>query len=429
MKRHSAQTVLIILFTLLALTLAALACRSENMRARDLPIWSCPTSTPRPTNTFPAGWELLTPPPATYTPYPSPTPYELTNDFPLGKHVRIGNVGGVGLGIWVWIDDVQVEGPFEIEDPASGTQITRWVASWDVTVENASLTQDYEFYPFAQVYVLEVKEPNGVTSLRGSWGISGEAHDAINLARLRLTEDITLIEPGEQQTVRVAAFIPTADVWRLGYVLDPLNTTEIDEMLANNSLGSNVGVWVNAYDDECVGEVTLSASSGTQPAPQPGEYLLVRHPVNGVNITRGFGCTEFFTGELGASCPSGEPWFHNGVDYAAATGMPYINPLGVNGTVAYAGEDTTGANCSTMVGAQPPKRGYGNYVKHTATVNGRNLQIWGAHLSSINTIPGTVTTPNDVLGFIGSTGCSSGSHLHFSVRVDGLYVDPLALIP
>lgn len=398
------------------------------MRARDLPEWVCPTQAPPPTHTMEPGWELRTPPPATYTPYPSSTPYVLASDFPLGKHVRIGGVGGIGLGIWVWMEDVRVDGPFTVEDPSTGAEVTRWVAAWDVTVENGSLTADYEFYPFAQLYVLEVIEPDGLTHTRGAWGVSGDAHELAGIPELELSEQATLLHPGQQRTVRVAALIPAPEVWRMGYVLDPLDTLDIQEMEDNNSIGSNVGVWIRATDNACVGEVTLGP--GGTPTPPFYGYLLARHPVNGTPvIERGFGCSAFYTGELGTSCPAGEPWFHNGVDYAAAQGSPYVDPLGVPGSVVYAGDNPTGPDCSDMAGSQPPHNGYGNFVRHSAVVDGHTLILWGAHLSALNTATGNPTSPGSILGTVGSTGCSTGSHLHFSVRVDGLYADPLTLIP
>ena len=419
------RTILFTLVAVLALIAAMLACQTDNMRASAPPILTCPTDAPPATSTMPPGWELLTPPAPTYTPYPSPTPHELTSDFPLGTHVHIGDVNGIGFGIWVWMDNVKVDGPFTVTDATSGVQSTQWVASWDVTVQNASFTAQYEFYPFAQLYILEVIDADGSTHLRGAWGVSGAAHDLIGLPQLELTDASSIFQPGEQRTVRVAALIPAPEVWRLGYVLDPLNTQDIQEMANDHSIGANVGVWVNTYADPCGG----SSSSETS-TPSAFGYLLVRNPVDGpITITRGFGCSDLFTGELGASCPAGEPWFHNGVDYGVAYGAPYIDPLGAPGMVAYAGENPTGPDCSDMAGSQAPHNGYGNYVKHTATVNGHSLQLWGAHLSAFNTTTGSPTHPGDVLGYAGSTGCSTGTHLHFSVKVDGLYVDPLTLIP
>jgi len=271
---HILSPFLFVLIALLMLLAAALACEADHMRARDLPEWACPTQAPPPTRTMEPGWELRTPPPATYTPYPSSTAYVLASAFPLGQHVRIGGVGGIGLGIWVWMEDVRVDGPFMVEDPSTGAKVTRWVAAWEVTVENGSLSADYEFYPFAQLYVLEVIEPDGVTHTRSAWGVSGTAHELAGIPELELTGEATLLRPGQQRTVQVAALIPAPYVWRLGYVLDPLDTLDIDEMAANNSIGSNVGVWINQHDDSCEGEIT--PGPGGTPTPPAYGYLLVR---------------------------------------------------------------------------------------------------------------------------------------------------------
>ncbi len=431
MRIKKQTTAIITLISLTVLVLAALACEESNMRARDLPVWECPTDVPpatwttEPTSTTLPGNPTSTAA-ATYTPYPTSTPYMVLSDFPLEKHVKIGGVGGVGLGIWVWMDNVQVDGPFDIEDPDTGQSTTWWVASWDVTVENASLTRDYEFYPFAQLYVLEVIEADGTTHTPGAWGVSAEAHDLIGLSHLELTEAATLLPPGDQRTVRAAALIPAPEVWRMGYVLDPLDTEDIAEMVAKQSLGSNVGVWINDYDNTCTGEITPGAPGGP---PPPALTLLIRRPVDNVYIIRGYGCSMYFTGELGTSCPAGEPWFHNGTDYTTTTDSNYYETTAVMGSVQHAGDNPTGPDCSDIVGSQPPHNGYGNYVKHTTIVDGHSLQIWGAHLSGFNVTTGEGTNSGQVLGYVGSTGCSTGPHLHFSVKVDGLYVDPETIMP
>jgi hypothetical protein len=434
MNRHfrSPCSLSTVVFVALVLALAALACNADNMRARDLPLWECPTGIPPATWTMgPTSTTLPgTPPPTsapTCTPYPTSTPFVLSTDFPLGKHVRIGGVGGIGIGIWVWMDNTEIDGPFAVGDPDTGQVTYWWVASWDVTVENASLTHDYEFYPFAQIYALEVIEADGVTHTPGAWGISAEAHDLIGLPHLELTSEATVLAPGEQTTVRVASLIPAPEIWRMGYVLDPLDTLDIEEMVTKQSLGSNVGVWINATDDTCSGEVT-PGPPGTPPATLDAGALLIRRPVDTVTIVRGFGCSAYFTGELGTNCPAGEPWFHNGVDYATTTGSNYYETTANIGNVQYAGDNPTGPDCSEIVGSQPPHNGYGNYVKHTVVVNGHTLQIWGAHLSGFNVTTGQQSNSGQVLGYVGSTGCSSGPHLHFSVKVDGLYVDPESIM-
>lgn len=428
MKRKN-TTLYAVISALLALLAAILACNTSNMRAKDMPVWTCPTDVPPPTHTMEPGWEQLTPPPPTFTPWPSATPFTLMSDFPLGKHVKIGGVGGIGFGIWVWLDDVEVLGPFEYQDPRTGDTALRWVARWDVNVENASLTTPYEVYPFAQFYVFEVIEANGYTHTTGAWGISAEAHDEIGIPRLDISNEDNVLQPRATRLYTVAAYIPAPDVWRIGYVLDPLDTVKVDEMLEHNTIGSNVGIWINQHDDTCQGEIT-PGYDGTGTPPGTGEQLLLGHPVRSVTIIRGFGCSDQYTGDRSSPCPEDTPWWHNGIDYVLPAGSPVYNVIDADqATILHAGDDAPGVDCSELAGSQPPHNGYGNYVRATATVKGHTLRVWWAHLSGFSVDAGDLVGRNTVLGSVGSTGCSTGAHLHFAVRVDGAEVDPLSIMP
>ncbi len=408
------------------LALAALACSSESMRARDLPIWECPTPTLLPTATMPPGWELMTPPPPFPTAQPLPTPYVKMTDFPLGRRVRLGSLGGIGLGLHVWMDDVEVDGPFLFEE--EGVTVERYVASWQVAIHNGSWTKEYEFYPFAQVYALEVIDDEG-EHRQSAWGLSEEASDLIGRDSPPL--GVTL-QPGQVYAFRAAALIPAPGFWRMGIVFDPLDTVDTDEMAERHSIGSNVGVWINDYDRICpYGDPPippLSFDGSIDPGIYIPGFLLTRHPVEAVSITRGFGCHPWFTGMRSSACPDDAPWFHNGVDYAISAGTRYIDPLPVSGVVDFAGADDA-PDCSWIAGSEAPHEGYGYFVKHSSVVEGHSVTLWGGHLSGFNTTEGSATTPGQALGFIGSTGCSTGAHLHFAVSVDGVFVDPLLLIP
>lgn len=436
--RRCLASTLLIGSLLLALVLA---CEEDQMRARDLPVWQCPTQPPVP-NPMPANSELLTPPPATYTPFPPPTPHILMTDFPLDKHVRIGVLRGIGLGVWVWMDNVDVHGPYPYNDPATGETTSRWVVQWDITVENASFTRDYEVYPFAQFYVLEGIEADGTTRQVGAWGVSAEAHDQIGIPRLNVTEDVNTLAPGDQRTFTVAAYIPTPDVWRFGYVLDPLDTVNVEEMVRRNTLGSNVGVWINDYDNTCEGEITPNYTPHPFAHLTPAavstttisECLFAGYPVRDFTITRGFGCVPTLTGVRGGGCPESAPWFHNGVDFAVPLGAPVYNVL-ENAFVQVAGSDTTGIDCATMPGSDPPHQGYGNYTV-TSTIDlptGYRVESWHGHLSRMDVPAGVFIDWFSVIGGVGSTGCSTGPHLHWTIRIwtesaHGEYIDPLSLV-
>lgn len=97
---------------------------------------------------------------------------------------------------------------------------------------------------------------------------------------------------------------------------------------------------------------------------------------------------------------------HKGVDWAAPTGTPVVAAF--DGIISTAGDG----------------RGYGNLVriKHD---NGRETRY--AHLSkfSKNAKPGTKVSAGDVIGFVGTTGFSTGPHLHFELREGVKAIDPL----
>jgi murein DD-endopeptidase MepM/ murein hydrolase activator NlpD len=94
---------------------------------------------------------------------------------------------------------------------------------------------------------------------------------------------------------------------------------------------------------------------------------------------------------------------HRGIDYAAPTGTPALS-VG-DGVVDFAGT----------------QNGYGNVV---IVRHANNHSTLYAHLSQIQVQKGQKITQGQTIGAVGSTGWSTGSHLHFEFRVDGVHVDP-----
>ena len=97
---------------------------------------------------------------------------------------------------------------------------------------------------------------------------------------------------------------------------------------------------------------------------------------------------------------------HMGVDYAAPVGTPVI------------------AVADGVVAESSYQGGYGNMVviQHNA-----NQSTAYAHLSRMNVRKGQTIKQGDVVGAVGSTGLSTGPHLHFEFRINGRHVDPLTL--
>ena len=72
-----------------------------------------------------------------------------------------------------------------------------------------------------------------------------------------------------------------------------------------------------------------------------------------------------------------------------------------------------------------PNGGYGNLVViDHGLVQGRRLQTKYAHLSAFDVRVGDAVRPGTQIGRAGTTGLSTGCHLHFEVKVDGAYADP-----
>jgi murein DD-endopeptidase MepM/ murein hydrolase activator NlpD len=121
-----------------------------------------------------------------------------------------------------------------------------------------------------------------------------------------------------------------------------------------------------------------------------------RKPVVGeVEFTSGFG--------VRADPFLGRPAMHTGLDFRAATGDPVRATA--NGKVASSG----------WAG------GYGRMVEID---HGNGLSTRYGHLSEINVKVGDVVKIGQVIGAVGSTGRSTGPHLHYETRIDGEAVDP-----
>lgn len=100
--------------------------------------------------------------------------------------------------------------------------------------------------------------------------------------------------------------------------------------------------------------------------------------------------------------------FHRGIDIAAPSGTPVRAAR--SGTVVFAGWST---------------QGYGNLVR---VRHAGGAETWYAHFSSIAVSVGQYVDQGDVVGRVGSTGLSTGPHLHFELHENSRPLDPLALL-
>ena len=113
----------------------------------------------------------------------------------------------------------------------------------------------------------------------------------------------------------------------------------------------------------------------------------------------------FITSEFGyrSSPIYGTRQFHEGLDIANRIGAPV--DASANGTVAEIGYQS----------------GYGRYVK---IQHGYGMATVYGHLSSVKVNDGQRVKKGEVIGFVGNTGSSTGPHLHYEVRINGVPTNP-----
>jgi murein DD-endopeptidase MepM/ murein hydrolase activator NlpD len=95
---------------------------------------------------------------------------------------------------------------------------------------------------------------------------------------------------------------------------------------------------------------------------------------------------------------------HKGVDFAASKGTPVI---------------ATGRGIIKETGFKP--EGYGRYIliEHDG-----NYSTFYSQLDEANVEEGQKVNANEIIGKVGSSGLSTGPHLHYEIRENGIAIDP-----
>jgi murein DD-endopeptidase MepM/ murein hydrolase activator NlpD len=121
-------------------------------------------------------------------------------------------------------------------------------------------------------------------------------------------------------------------------------------------------------------------------------------PVNDSRVSSPFGNRRYYGRRGGGG-------FHNGIDFEGKTGQPIV--AAADGVINHQGW-------------------YFNYGRTVKISHADNFETLYAHMSRFadGVGPGSRVRKGDLIGYIGSTGRSTGPHLHFSTIVDGQFVDP-----
>ena len=158
-------------------------------------------------------------------------------------------------------------------------------------------------------------------------------------------------------------------------------------------------------------QLEADAANGTGPAVADlsGPTPTFHAPTSGV-VTQPFGASELAMEPPITYNGVFYPHFHTGIDIAASLDTPL--GAAASGRVLLA---------TSSVDSQGNLTGYGNYVV-IAHADGF-LTLYG-HLNKILVTPGQEVKRGEVIGLLGSTGSSTGPHVHFEVRKGAVYVDP-----
>lgn len=184
------------------------------------------------------------------------------------------------------------------------------------------------------------------------------------------------------------------------WVVKELTATLFDDGSPMSGAGALQSLFQDALADRLVnhgpdgGFMHRTHERGAHHGPAPTDHD------HGVRVTSGFGVrTDPITGAERV---------HHGVDLAAPRGTPVASAR--SGVVTFAGR----------------KGGYGNLV---VVDHGGGLETRYAHLDRLHVAAGDVVEQGDRVGAVGSTGRSTGPHLHFEARRAGRAIDPGDLVP
>ncbi len=237
--------------------------------------------------------------------------------------------------------------------------------------------------------------------------------EAVPLARTQKTASGNISESLwaslSKQGMEANVIVELADIfaWSIDFLTetrdgDRFALTWEEERTPNQRL-VNVRILGAIYDGRATGHHTATRFMGSYYDKEGGSLrkAFLHAPLNFRRISSGFTNRRFH--------PILRRWRpHHGTDYAAATGTPVVS-VG-DGTIIFRGR----------------KGGLGNLVQ--VRHNGTYTTYYG-HLSRFakKMGPGTKVNQGQVIGYVGSTGLSTGPHLHFEILKNGTTVNFLTL--
>lgn len=161
-----------------------------------------------------------------------------------------------------------------------------------------------------------------------------------------------------------------------------------------------------AYLDGLVKD--LQAQYDAAAAAGGGGHGRFQYPMGSHYLTQGFGCTTLLGEPIDQTvCPTWPYRAHTGIDLAAPYGSPiFAADAGIVGFVGWGG-------------------GYGNTI---ILIHGSGYSTRYAHMSGFAVARGNPVQRGQTIGYEGSTGFSTGPHLHFEIKLNNGYLNPCAFL-
>lgn len=251
----------------------------------------------------------------------------------------------------------------DVKELISNLEMIKKIYAYDQETLN-QLQKDHEFLKNAEKD-LKTQKANLVEKQSEATAKASKLEDERSAAQVKLDSLVAVSQDIENDIAAMQAKI------------DAENAAKANQIASNTS--ANTG-----------SPASPGAPAPSGPVVGTGQYAW---PTQGV-ITSPFGYRPNLYGN-----------WHTGIDIANGSGTPI-----------YA------ADTGTVTVATYVAQGYGNYI---AIYHGNGQETRYGHLSGFAVSPGQTVTRGQLIGYMGSTGWSTGPHLHFEIRLNGVAVDPM----
>jgi len=314
----------------------------------------------------------------------------------LSKRLMHSGMAGItAFGVMV-APIVAQEFPGDTVDPWESSTSSVVLSATSTSTETIVADRDYRSTSIEYVVkegetLSEIAEKFGVDTNTILWENDLKSSNSIKVGQSLTILPVTGISHKVNKGDTVYSIAKKYDVDAQGIVNYPFNTFVNDETF-ELAIGQEVLV-PGGVMPQAASSTTSSPSRSKQLTPNAGTVVASGQfvwPTNGV-------ITQYFA------------WYHKALDIA--------NPSGPAILAADAG--------TVIVAGWPDNYGYGNRV---VIDHGNGFRTLYAHMSRYYVVPGQTVNRGDVIGQMGNTGRSTGTHLHFEVLQNGVNLNPLSVL-